>query len=147
VSRRRAAAAVLALTAWLSFCVWMFAFSYSDSYFKYSQCSRIPLFAAAMVGAAVIPVGAFLVFRRLGSALGAILAQVVVSALGLAPLAATSFLLSRMRGPCRLSGDDSMGVGINFLLLCGIAALSVAAVALAAMVRSANRARRAGSAP
>ena len=113
----------------------MFAFSYSDSYFKYSQCSRIAVFAAALIGSAAIPAGAILVWRRFNGALSRGIAQVGVSLLALFPLAATSFLLSRIRGACHLSGDDAMGVGINFLLLTGIAAISVAGLAIAAIVR------------
>ena len=121
---------------WLSFCVWMFAFSYSDSYFSYSHCSRIPVFAAALVGSAAIPSGAILVWRQFNNVVALIIAQVGVSSLALLPLAATTFLLSRVPGPCHLSGDDAIGAGIDFLLLTGIAALSVAGVAIAGILRS-----------
>jgi len=136
--------AIVAGTLWVSFCVWMFAFSYSDSYFEYSHCSRIPVFAAAMLGSAALPVGAFAVLHRFPSALGVIIGQLGVSALSLVPLAATNFVLSRIPGACHLSGDDAMGAGINFLLLTAIAGISVAGVALAAMVRP-RRERRNGS--
>jgi len=129
------AGGILASVLWLALCVWMFAFSYSDSYFKYSHCSRIAVFAAALIGSAAIPAGAILVWRRFNSALSRSLAQAGVSLLALFPLAATSFLLSRIRGACHLSGDDAMGVGINFLLLTGIAAISVVGLAIAAIVR------------
>jgi len=138
---RRVVVGILVGVLWLGFCVWLFAFSYSNSYFKYADCARIAVFAAAMLGAAVIPAGAFLVLRRLEGALAVILWQAGVSLLGLLPLAVTNFLLSRIRGACRLSGDDSMGAGIDFLLLAAIAALSVAAAGLVAAMRAARRRR------
>ena len=42
--------------------------------------------------------------------------------LGVVWLTACVPLLSRAPEPWHLSGDDAMGVGIDFLLLCGIAA-------------------------
>lgn len=137
----RSVGSILAGTLWLMFCAWMFAFSYSDSYFEYNRCSRIPVFAAAMIGSAAIPVGAFLVLRRFNGVFGAIVGQIGVSGLSLVPLAATTFLLSRLPGACHLSADDAMGAGIDFLLLAVIAVFSVAATALAATVRS-RRQRR-----
>ena len=41
----------------------------ADSYFRYSLCSRVPVFAAAMLGAVLLPAGAFLVWRRFDSVL------------------------------------------------------------------------------
>lgn len=137
----RFAGGAVAAALWLSLCVWLFAFSYSDSYFRYSHCSRIPVFAAAMIGATAIPVGALLVWRRFKSALGVIVGQVGVSLVALGPLSATSFVLSRIRGDCRLSADDAMGAGIDFLLLVGIAAAFVALLAVASLIRSRRRDR------
>jgi len=129
-------AGLLGGSLWLSFCAWMFAFSYSDSYFKYSPCSWIAVFAAALIGSTAIPLGAILVWRRFNSALGRIIGQVAVAILAQLPLAATSFLLARIPGACHLSGDDAMGAGIDLLLLTGIAAFSVVGLAMAAMVRA-----------
>lgn len=137
----RFAGGAVATALWLSLCVWLFAFSYSDSYFTYSHCSRIPVFAAAMIGAAAIPVGALLVWRRFSSALAVIVGQVGVSLLALGPLSATAFVLSRIRGACHLSADDAMGAGIDFLLLVGIAAVFVVVLAVASLVRSRRRPR------
>lgn len=135
-ARARMLGGILASGLWLGFCVWMFAFSYSDSYFKYSHCSRIAVFAAALIGSAAIPGGAILVWRRFNGILVRVVAQLGVSLLSLFLLAATSFLLSRIRGACHLSGDDAMGAGINFLLLTAIATIAVAGMAIGAIVRS-----------
>lgn len=142
---RRARCAIWTLVGagWLMSWVWLFAFSYSDSYFLYSLCSRAPVFAAAMLGAAVIPVGAFLVWRRFHSVSGVIIGQVGVSFVSVVPLAATAGLLARVPGPCHLSGDDAMGAGIDFIMLSGAAAASIAVLAIARVVRSLARRRTA----
>lgn len=57
----------------------------------------------------------------------------------LLPLAAASYLLSHATGPWRLSGDDAMGVGIDFVLLAVLAAASVLGLAAAFLLRSAWR--------
>jgi hypothetical protein len=127
--------ALLGWGLWLALCTLVFAFSYSDSYFSYSPCTRIPVFAAALLGAVAMPASAFLVWRRPGPAWALVLRQAGASLLALLPAVATSFILSRASGACRLSGDDAMGVGINFLLLCALAVLTTVVLGIAAMAR------------
>lgn len=110
---------------WLGFWIWAFSFAYSDSYFAYSRCSRSGVFAAAMIGIVGITAGAWHAGRNSRSVAGALLRQIMASLASLGPLAFTSFVLSRAPESCHLSGDDAMGVGINFLLLCGVASMSV----------------------
>jgi hypothetical protein len=112
---------------WLAFWFWAFSFAYSDGFFRYERCSRLPVFAAALLGAVVIPGSARRAWRRrtLWAALVAHLAGVVC---GLAPLALVSALSSRLPGPCRLSADDAMGAGIDFMLLVGVSLLSTVAL-------------------
>ena len=46
---------VLACAAlWMSFWFWAFSFGFSDSFFAYDRHSRLPPFAAALIGAAGI---------------------------------------------------------------------------------------------
>jgi hypothetical protein len=62
--------------------------------------------------------------------------------LALLPAMATSFILSRASGACRLSGDDAMGVGINLLLLCALALLTAVVPGVAVAARERRRRRR-----
>lgn len=118
-------AGAFALLLWLGFWTWAFSFAYSDSYFAYSRCSRIGVFVAAMIGIVGITAGAWHARRNSRSVAGALLRQVLASLASLGPLALTSFVLSRAPEPCHLSGDDAMGAGINFLLLCVVASMSL----------------------
>lgn len=51
--------------------------------------------------------------------------HVCTSIAAVVPLAATAAVLSRVRGSMHLSGDDAMGVGLNFIFLTATAILSV----------------------
>lgn len=137
----RIGAGVLAGVLWVALWVWLLAFAYSTSYFEYSLCSRAPVFAAALLASITIPVGALILWRRLDSVSGLVIGQAAVSVLSLLPLGLTSYVLARLSGPCHLSGDDAMGAGIDFILLCGTAAVSVCMLATAAVVRLARRRR------
>ena len=134
----RYAITILAAAAWVTSWVWLFAFSYTHSYFNYNLCSRVPVFAAALIGAILVPAGAFLVWRRCVSVPAVVIGQVGVSFVSLLPLAATAGLVSRVSGPCHLSGDDAMGAGIDFLMLSGAAAASIVVLAIAGVVRRAH---------
>jgi hypothetical protein len=88
-----------------------------------------------MMGAVIMLAGLALQWRRIRGAIGLFLGQAAVSLVALAPLAATTATLSRVRGPCHLSGDDAMGAGIDFLFLSGIAIAFVVGVTIAGLVR------------
>jgi hypothetical protein len=59
----------------------------------------------------------------------------VVAAGLLVPLAAIAALLARAPRPWHLSGDDAMGVGIDFLLLLAAVFASSAFLAMAFLLR------------
>jgi hypothetical protein len=139
----RKLALAVALAVWAAGWVWGFAFSYSNSYFSYDLCSRLPVFGAAMLGAVAIPVGAVFLWRRLASVVALVIGQAGVALASVAPLAGTTFVLSRIPGRCHLSGDDAMGAGINFLLLAATGVVSVGVMGVAAAIRRA----RSGTAP
>ena len=119
-------AVIAVLLAWTGLAFWAFSFSYSSSFFQYSRPSRLPPFVAALL-AVLIPISGVRQWRRvrLGktSALRAWIAHALAAAASLAPLALVAAILARAPDPWRLSGDDAMGVGLNFL---GLAALGVA---------------------
>ncbi len=89
-----------------------------------------------MLGAMLLPVGAFLVWRRFDSVSGVVIGQVGVSFVSVVPLAVTAGLLARVPGPCHLSGDDAMGAGIDFIMLSVVAAAAIAVLAIAGVVRA-----------
>lgn len=119
----------LAALVWTGFAVWLFSFSFSDHYFKYSLPSRLPPFLAALFSALVIPVSGARQFLHVQHAratrVQAWFTHAVVTALSVLPLMLTSALLSRAPEPWKISGDDAMGVGIDFLFLLAIAILSI----------------------
>lgn len=125
---------VLVALAWTGFAIWLFSFSFSDHYFKYSLPSRLPPFLAALFSALVIPVSGARQFLRVRRAqatrVQAWFTHAVVTALSVLPLMLTSALLSRAPEPWKLSGDDAMGVGIDILMLFGIALLSLVVLAV-----------------
>lgn len=118
-----------ALLGWSAFAFWAFSLSYSTSYFEYSLASRLPPFLAAFVGAVAIPVSVWYQLQRVGrsrhSMVRAWVMHVCTSIAAVAPLAAIAAVLSRIRGPMHLSGDDAMGVGLNFIFLTATALFSV----------------------
>lgn len=120
---------ILAALAWTGFAIWLFGFSFSDHYFEYSLPSRLPPFLAALFSALVIPVSGarqFLHVRRTQTTrVQAWFTHAIVTALSILPLMLTSALLSRAPEPWKLSGDDAMGVGIDFLFLSAIAIFSI----------------------
>lgn len=125
---------------WLGFWFWVFSFASSDSFFQYNLCSRLPVFAAALFGAAAVPVSAYLAWKRHPSILGAFAVHVAGLVAALSPLALVSYTLSRVSGPCHLEADDAMGTGIGFLILIGMSMVSLLALLLACTVRAVGRA-------
>lgn len=117
------------LVAWAAFAFWLFSYSFSSSFFRYNQPSRLPPFIAACLGAIVIPVSGFVQWRRVrrrsASPLAAALFHVAVSTVALGPLVIVAAILAHAPEPWHPSADDAMGVGIDFLILVGIALTSV----------------------
>ena len=130
------------LLAWGALAFWTFSLSYSSQFFKYDLPSRLPPFLAAFAGAIAIPVSFRYQFQRAtskrSSRLRAWLAHVGTAFAATVPLAVTASVLSRVRGPMHLSGDDAMGVGINFFLLISVASLSGLLLAVAFVVQHRN---------
>jgi hypothetical protein len=127
----------IALLAWLAFAFWLFSFSYSDGYFRYSLASRLPLFLVAFAVAVAIPCSAAWQWLRVRRArttrLRAWLAHALTCALAFVPFFLVTAVLVRLPSRWRLSADDAMGAGIDFLMLLALAIASgvVLAVALA----------------
>jgi len=135
-----------ALFGWGFLAFWALSLSYSASFFQYDVASRLPPFLAAFTGAIAIPVSGYYQLHRVRrghcTAVRGWLLHVCGSIAAVLPLAATVAVLSRVPGPMHLSGDDAMGVGLDFALLVGVEILSalVLAVALLLQRRSASRA-------
>ena len=132
--------AAAALVAWSAFWFWAFSFAYSDSFFEYNRHTRIPTFVAVLVAAILIPVSAFSWWPdSSGSGFRALVGHVMTCLVVLALPAIVTGLLSRADHPWHLEADDAMGVGIDFLLLLGIAVSSVVVMVGAIVVRSYRR--------
>ena len=127
------------LLGWSALAFWAFSLSYSSSFFQYDLPSRLPPFLAAFAGAIAIPVSLRYQMRRVGAGLcpplRAWLLHAGASVAAVVPLALTAAVLSRVRGPMHLSGDDAMGVGLNFLMLVLVAVLSGIFLAIALLRR------------
>lgn len=141
--------AAVATLAWTTFWFWAFSFAYSDSFFVYNRHSRIPTFVAALLIAVLIPWSAALQgwrFARSGRrGMLAILAHLGTCLVLLACLPAVSGVLRRSGPPWRASADDAMGVGIDFLMLLGLAVVSVIVLGAPVAVTSLRqRGRRPG---
>lgn len=121
----RRAGLAAALLAWSAFAFWAFSFAFSDNYFRYSLASRLPVFVAAFAAAVAIPCSAAWQWHRArtgrATRLWAWLGHVVGCALCLAPFMAVTAVLSRLPSSWRLSADDAMGAGIDFLMLLALA--------------------------
>ena len=124
----RRAGLVAALLAWSAFAFWVFSFAFSDHFFRYNLHSRLPAFVAAFVAAVAIPCSAAWQWRRACTGrttrLWAWLAHAGGCALCLAPFVVVTATLSRLPSPWRLSADDAMGAGIDFLMLLALAIVS-----------------------
>jgi hypothetical protein len=135
----RSAGWIAALIGWSALAFWVFSLSYSTSYFHYSLASRLPPFVAAFGGAIAIPVSAYLLLQRVArrqlSPVRAWLSHAGLCVVAVVPLAVTAAVLSRIRGPMHLSGDDAMGVGINFAILVLIAMVSCLFMAVVLAVK------------
>jgi len=133
----------LLLAAWAAVWFWAFSFAYSDSFFRWNRGSRLPTFATAWLAAVALPWSAWLQWARwwrgARGAAGALGAQLLVTAAALGVAAAAAFVLARAPEPWHLSGDDAMGVGIDFLALCGIALASFAALLTALLAARRHR--------
>jgi hypothetical protein len=123
-----------ALLLWNAFAFWLFSFSFSSGFFEYNLRSRLPTFLAAFFAAVAIPLSAAVQWRRARrtatTRLGAGFAHAIVTALSIAPLTLASAILSRAPSPWRLEADDAMGVGIDFMMLLGIALTSLIVLAV-----------------
>lgn len=131
---KRAAVLATAL-AWMAFWFWTFSYSYSSSFFVYNRHSRLPVFGAALFAAAAILVSAWRQWSSRRSILVACVRHAVWSALALSPFVVVSGVLMRAPHPWRPSADDAMGTGIDFMILCALAIVSVLLLALALSVR------------
>jgi hypothetical protein len=131
--------AALLFAGWVSFWFWAFSFAYSDGFFLYNRHSRIPIFAAALVAATLIPISAVFQCRQYDKAecsgLRSLLTHSAICLIILAALLAVFWALSRAERPWRLEADDAIGAGIDFMLLLGIATLSIAALGVAVSAR------------
>jgi hypothetical protein len=128
---------LIALFLWTALAFWTFSFSFSSSFFQHSRPSRLPPFLAALAGAVALPISAYWQWqpaRRGASRLGAWLLHAACAALCLVPLAVTAALMARLPSPFRLSGDDSMGVGITFLLLASAAVVSAVVLGMLLLI-------------
>jgi uncharacterized membrane-anchored protein len=127
------------LTAWTAFAFWAFSLSYSTSFFQYDLASRLPPFIAALAGAIAIPVSARHQLKRVSrnecSPMKGWLLHAATCVAAVLPLALTAAILSRVPGPMHLSGDDAMGVGLNFLMLVLVAIVSGCLLAVMLMRR------------
>jgi len=121
----RRAGLAAALLAWSAFAFWIFSFAFSDGYFRYSLHSRLPVFLAAFAAGVAIPCSAAWQWHRARTGrttrLRAWLGHAVGCGLCLAPFVAVTATLSRLPSPWRLSADDGMGAGIDFLMLLALA--------------------------
>jgi len=130
---------------WLSFWFWAFSLAYNDSFFEYNRRSRLPVLAAALVGAAGIFASAVVQWRSRRPIVSGCLRHVFGAAVSLCPLLAVSALLRRADPPWRPSADDAMGTGIDFLLLVGAGIASLAVLGAGLGLQNVWR-RRAGTA-
>lgn len=131
---------------WLTFWFWAFSLAYSDSFFAYNRHSRLPVLAAALLGAGGIFASAVVQWRARRSVVVACLRHAVGVAASLCPLLVVSALLRRAEGRWRPSADDAMGTGIDFLLLTMVGIASVVVLAAGLAWRSLRR-RREGATP
>jgi len=130
----------VALLAWAGFAFWLFSFSFSSSFFRWNLAARLGPFVGAWLAAVALPVAGawelagFARGRR--GALAAWLRHLGWTVLAFVPFLAVTALQRRLSDPFRLSADDAMGVGIDFLILVVLAAgfASAQAAALAGLV-------------
>jgi hypothetical protein len=125
--------------AWLTFWFWAFSFAYSDSYFEYDPRSRIPVFATALLGAMAVAGSGYFAWTRQPTLLRALGLHGCGVAIGLAPLALTSLVLSRAPGRWHLEADDAMGAGIDFSILVGLSLASSVGLVTCWAIRAAAR--------
>jgi hypothetical protein len=133
-------ASAFGLLAWIVFAVWVFSFSFSSSFFRWNLAARLGPFVGAWLAAVALPVAGawelagFTRGRR--GALAAWLRHLGWTVLAFVPFLAVTALQRRLPDPFRLSADDAMGVGIDFLILIVLAAgfASAQAAALAGLV-------------
>jgi hypothetical protein len=129
------AAVLAAALAWMAFWFWTFSCSYSSSFFVYNRHSRLPVFGAALFAAAAILVSGWRQWSSRRAILVACVRHAAWSALALVPFVIVSGVLMRAPHPWRPSADDAMGTGIDFMILCALAIVSVLLLALALAVR------------
>ena len=134
------------LLSWAAFSFWLFSFSYSSSFFQYNLPSRLPPFAAAVLGALALPISAACQWRRVrrrtARPLRAWLSHCLWAAASVVPLLVVAALVAHAPGPWRSSADDAMGTGIDFLLLVGMAIASAVLLGVALVIRNLVRRRR-----
>lgn len=130
--------AILLFAGWAGLWFWAFSFAYSDGFFLYDRHSRIPIFVAALAAAILIPISAVVQWKRYDKArrggVRTLLTHVATCLVILAVPSAVFSALARAPRPWRLEADDAMGAGIDFLLLCSIAILSIGVLGVAIAV-------------
>jgi hypothetical protein len=130
----------LGLVGWAGFAFWLFSFSFSSSFFRWNLAARLGPFVGAWLAAVAMPVAGarelagFARGRR--GALAAWLRHLGWTVLAFLPFLGVTALERRLPDPFRLSADDAMGTGIDFLILLVLAAgfASAEAAALAGLV-------------
>jgi hypothetical protein len=137
------AAKAAAFAVWIVLAFWAFSLGSSSSFFAYNLPSRLPPFLAAFAAAVALPVSAHLQWQRVTrekvTPLRGWLVHTAVAAGSLVPLPVIAALLARAPRPWHLSGDDAMGVGIDFLLLLAAAGFSSVLLALAFLLARSER--------
>ncbi|HSM15341.1 MAG TPA: hypothetical protein VLA66_14840 [Thermoanaerobaculia bacterium] len=139
----------LGLVAWGAFAFWLFSFAFSSSFFRWNLAARLGPFVGAWLAAVAMPAaGAWELagyVRGRRGALAAWLRHLGWTVLAFVPFLAVTALQRRLPDPFRLSADDSMGVGIDFLILLVLAAGFVCAESAALAGLVARRRARLGS--
>ena len=129
----------IAGVTWIACWFWAFSFAYSDSFFLYNRHSRLPAFFAAWLGSGLIFASACFQWTSRRPILAACLWHSVGVVASVCPLLIVSAVLARAPVPWRLSGDDALGVGIDFMVLCALGVASVVLLAVGLALRGAIR--------
>ena len=121
--------------AWAGFWFWAFSLAHSGSFFRHNQHSRLPAFLAAWLGACAVGVSGYIQWSRRRSVAVASLGQLLGIAVAVCPFVVVSVILHQAERPWRPEADDALGAGINFVVLCSLALVSVPVVGTAVGVR------------
>jgi len=137
------AVAWLALGLWSAAAFWTFSLSFSASFFRYNLASRLPPFLAAWLAATALPLLGARAWRRVRVGRTGIarawIEYVLLASAALVPFLLTTAVERRLPSPWRMSADDAMGAGIDFLILLGLEASMLVAVTGALLVARRGR--------